>query len=270
MGWEAMVRKRFLNVFVVVLSLGLIFAGGSLAGPRFPDEIEAAGSGEIVEGNEVKGRENAILDGISKALVAYLSQGLGKQTMREYASRIKHNIIPGAEDLVENFSVLSEDGTEERFSVLLNVKFNKALVEALLRESGVPLEGDGTTPAYRSQAMDSRGAGLLSVVFEGDKALVDSLSLERYLAENVPGVASVRTARLGKSRVAFEVAFRGDRAALARKLATGWAPFRVESAFDGDATITLRQWGYHRPRAAPGHASEKNTQSDLDNPDRRW
>lgn len=257
-----MVRKWFFNMSAVVLSLGLISAVASSTEPKFPSEIEAAGSGEIIEGNEVKARENATLDAVSKALVEYLSEGLGEEVMREYSSLINRRVFPQAENLVQNFLVLSEDSTEGRFSVFLSIKFNKELVEELLRDSGVPLDGGRDAHAYRPQAKDSSRARLLSVVFESNAALVDSLFLERYMAEKVPGVESVRTARLAKSRVAFEVEFRGDPAVLAGKLATGWAPFTVESAFDGENMINIRQSGYYRlpGNTEPENSSDKNSQ----------
>jgi|GEM_PF-6649887 len=234
-------RKWVFNISAVVFSIGLISAVASSTEPKFPYEIEAAGTGEILEGNEVKGRENAILDAVSKALVEYLSEGLGEEVMREYASRIDKKIVPEAEDLMQNFLVLSEDSTGERFSVLLSVKFNEELVENLLRESGIPLDSGGDAHVYQPHTMDSSRVRLFSVVYEGNGALADSLMLERYLSENVSDVESVRISRLAESRVAFEIAFQGDLLELAGKLATGWAPFTVESAFDGENTIRIRQ-----------------------------
>ncbi len=257
-----MVIKRSLKISVLVLSFGLIFAVVSSAEPMLPPEIEAAGSGEIIQGNEVKARENATLDAVSKALVEYLTEGLGEEVMREYSSLINRRVLPQAEDLVENYLVLSEDSSEGRFSVFLSVKFNKELVEELLRNSGVPLDGGRDAHAYRSQSTDSGGTRLLSVAFESNVALVDALSLERYMAEKVSGVESVRITRLAKSRVVFEVEFRGDPAVLAGKLATGWAPFTVESAFDGENMINIRQSGSYRlpGNTEPENSSDKNSQ----------
>jgi hypothetical protein len=239
-----MVIRRFLEISVFALSIGLAFTVVSSAEPVFPSEIEAAGSVEIIEENEVEARENAVFDAVSKALVGYLSEGLGEEVMRGYYSRIDSRVLPRAADLVKNFLVISEDSTEGRFSVLVSVEFNKELVEELLRDSGVPVDGARDARAYRPQAMDSSGARLLSVVFESNAALVDSLPLERYMMEKISGVESVRTARLAGSRVAFEVGFRGDPVVLAGKLATGWAPFAVECTFNGENTINIRQSGY--------------------------
>jgi hypothetical protein len=240
--------------------MGLVFSVVSAAEAEFRSELEAAGNGEIVEGNEVEARKNATFDALSNALVDYLEEGLGDEVMREYASLINRKVLPRAEDLVENFVVISEESTDGTFSVFLSVKFNWDLVEDLLRDSGVPLDRGENTRVYSPQATDLSGGELLSVVLEGDGALADSLSLERYMLENVPGVVSVRTARLAQSRVGFEVAFRGDPSVLAERLSGGWAPFQVESIFDGGNTIRVRQRGYTRPPDVLQQSSEKNTQ----------
>lgn len=240
--------------------MGLVFSVVSSAEAEFPSELEAAGNGEIIEGNEVEARKNATFDALSNALVDYLVEGLGDDLMRENASLINRKVLPRAEDLVENFVVLSEESTDGTFSVFLSVKFNRDLVESLLRDSGVPLDRSETTHVYSPQATDLSEAELLSVVLEGDGALVDSFSLERYMVENVRGVVSVRTARLAETRVVFDVAFRGNPSVLAGRLAGGWAPFQVESIFDGGNTIHVRQPGYTSPPDALQHSSEKNTQ----------
>ncbi|HDR14844.1 MAG TPA: hypothetical protein ENN79_05030 [Desulfobacteraceae bacterium] len=93
---------------------------------------------------------------------------------------------------------------------------------------------------------------MISIVFESDEALFDSTFLERYISEKVSGIESVRTARLSKSRVVFELAFRGNPGVLAGRLASGWAPFQVESTLEGENTIKLKRSNGYRPSGNTG------------------
>jgi hypothetical protein len=241
-GFEAVI-KSLLMISAFMVSVWLACPAFSAGVPEFPSEIEAVGSGDIVEANEVKARKAATADAVRNALTEYVSEGLGDELTEEYSLRINEQVLPRAEDLVENFLILSEYSGGDRLSVFLRVKFNRDLVVDLLRESGVPFESSRSSAGDKSGWPGGGADGFTTVfvVLEGEGAIEDSEVLERHIAEEIPGVESVRIARLAKGRVVLEVVFQGDAMVLGGAFGGEWSPSPVESTFDGKAVIGLRR-----------------------------
>lgn len=380
--------KYRLKYMAVLLCIGLISPVAGFCGSRFPAEIGSVGTAVVSGENEARAREDAMADAVFRALVQYLTEGLGAEVMQDNYSRIKENVFPKAAELAENFLILAEDRTGSSLSVLLRVRFNDNLVEELLRDAGVPLEAEherrillmaaegtdgrysfwwqdpsahfslspvelavrkafeqrrlehvdlgvmtageiipslkvrhldesrlaewgtlygadfvlyGSSDLYAEgelvlslkavSAADGRilaetsrfgkaegpvleaadlvsvmnsvaaevadvlapamlgldasesGTRVVSVVFEGADVLADSPPLQRYMEEDLSAVTRVRSTRLGRSRVVFEVTYRGDPRLLAERLAGQEAPFPMRPTFDADGAIRIERPG---------------------------
>jgi hypothetical protein len=404
--------KYWIRIVFAFVCACMIFPLNAFCGTEFPDEIRAVGRAVIFDGNEAKAREDAMAEAVSNAFAQYLSEGMGTEAMHSNFPLIEGDVLPRAEELAENFLILSESRGEGSLSVLLKVKFNRKLVEDLLSDSGIRFEagrqgrilvmtaeesggqysfwwldpggrstlgpvelavrnafesrgfvhvdhgsvtaenitpsmksreldngrlaewgrlygadfilygsshldekgelelwlkavktGDATSLAETRQtgivnggisdvgsllsALDTAAAGaaetlvpamfgmeasepgrsqVISVVLEWAGALVDSPLLERHMEEHFPGVAGLRTARLGGSRVIFEVTYRGDPRLFAERLVGEGSPFQMKSTLDGSGTIWLERSGFIEQLDSLLRSKEGIPHSVLDNP----
>ncbi|MBN2060560.1 MAG: hypothetical protein JW882_09110 [Deltaproteobacteria bacterium] len=99
-------------------------------------EIIVIGSGWISEGNVAQARKAAISDALVKGVEGYLTKRLGSQDMVNNFQRVIQDIIPNADEKIENYHILAEHQMDKYLKVLVRVKVNNAMMEGVLKEMG--------------------------------------------------------------------------------------------------------------------------------------
>ncbi len=100
-------------------------------------EILSIGSGKILDGNLAAAKKAAIGDALTKGVERDLAGRLGRRGMVNGFAAIIHDILPGAKEAIENFYILAEDQTDDRYTLLVRLKVNDELMEERLRDLGV-------------------------------------------------------------------------------------------------------------------------------------
>ena len=132
-------REKF--VFIIfffalscfILSFSQVIAENKGGG----EECFAIGTGTILKGNLAKAKKNAIHMALLKGVEGYLVRLLGNQTVAVHFESIAHNIIPNADQEIENFHILAEQQMGTLYNVFVKMKVNENGIAEKLREAGI-------------------------------------------------------------------------------------------------------------------------------------
>jgi hypothetical protein len=105
--------------------------------PLERNESIALGSGPISGGNLASAKKAAISRALERGVEQYLVRKLGSRVMTVGFQRVIREVLPGGEELVENFQVLAEEPTGDRYHVLVRMRINEEIMEETLRDAGL-------------------------------------------------------------------------------------------------------------------------------------
>ena len=117
--------------------LGVPFLHPETEGKPSENEVFAIGTGVIVSGNLARAKENAISQALMKGVEIYLVRRLGSQGVANNFQRLIQEIIPKAEEDIENFHILAEDQIGAKWKVLVRLRINDKVLDERLRQSGI-------------------------------------------------------------------------------------------------------------------------------------
>ncbi|MGD9158923.1 MAG: hypothetical protein PVG39_10990 [Desulfobacteraceae bacterium] len=115
----------------------LSFLTSQVYGKDDDGEILVIGSGTITDENLAEARKLAISDAHIKGIEAYLVEILGRQGMINNFENIINEIIPGSDDVIENYDIRAEDSNSTSYKLLVSIKVNEKLMDEKLRNSGI-------------------------------------------------------------------------------------------------------------------------------------
>ncbi|GAF81258.1 unnamed protein product, partial [marine sediment metagenome] len=93
----------------------------------------------VADGNVARAREMAISEALAKGVEGYLTRRLDSQGMVNNFSRLIHDIIPKAREVIEKFNILAEEQIEGHYKILVRLKINEKVMEERFREIGLIL-----------------------------------------------------------------------------------------------------------------------------------
>ncbi|UCD71002.1 MAG: hypothetical protein JSW70_08355 [Syntrophobacterales bacterium] len=105
-------------------------------------ELMVVGSGEILEGDVGKARQDAILNGLKEAVRISLLEFIPSFMLEENAIALDMEIFRRVTQYVQTFKILSETGKAEEHEVLLQVQIDLHKLRDSLSAMGL-LEGKG-------------------------------------------------------------------------------------------------------------------------------
>jgi len=117
----------------------LIFITLPVCGEDTDGEILVIGTAKVADENLAEARKLAISDAHIKGIEAYLLKTLGRQGMINNFENIINEIIPGSDDVIENYDIRAEDRRGKSYKLLVSLKINKKLMDEKLRNSGIIL-----------------------------------------------------------------------------------------------------------------------------------
>ena len=100
-------------------------------------ECFAIGTGTVVKGNLARAKKSAIRMALLKGVEDYLVRLLGNQAVASHFERLAHEIIPYADQEIENFHILAEQQVGARYTVFVKMKVNENGIAEKLRETGI-------------------------------------------------------------------------------------------------------------------------------------
>ncbi|MCG6881586.1 MAG: hypothetical protein LJE96_20890 [Deltaproteobacteria bacterium] len=138
MTGEKIQEKSFLIVFFFVF-LTLVPIISSTAAEDIPGKNEyfAIGTGTIVKGDLVRGKKSALRNALFKGVENYLVRLLGNQAVAAHFESLALRILPGIDQEIENFHILAEKQTGNRYNVFVKIKINENSMAEKLRETGI-------------------------------------------------------------------------------------------------------------------------------------
>jgi hypothetical protein len=104
------------------------------------NEVLAIGTGPIFHGNLASAKKNAISQALMKGVESYLVRRLGSQNIVNNFERLIQEIIPKAEEDIENFNILAEYQIGKKYQVLIRLKINEKIIDKRLSEAGLTLK----------------------------------------------------------------------------------------------------------------------------------
>lgn len=127
------------NILKLITFMFIFLFSGIPAHGAEPDEndILVIGTGEIYNNNLASARKDAISDALVKGIEDYLKTTLSSQGMINNFHEIISEIIPGSSEVIENYSILADDESEDKYRILVSVKVNEKLMEEKLRDYGI-------------------------------------------------------------------------------------------------------------------------------------
>ena len=128
--------KLIFFIFVFLIS-GLLFSQTFAENPRGKKERFAIGTGTIIKGNLVQAKKNAIHIALLKGAEDYLVHLLGNQAVETHFESLAREIIPTADQEIQNFHILAEQRVGNRYTVFVKMKVNENTLSEKLREAGV-------------------------------------------------------------------------------------------------------------------------------------
>ena len=132
--------KKILSLNRILFCLCLLtFSTLSVYCEDKDDEILVIGAGTIEEDNLAEARKLAISDAHIKGIETYLVKILGRQGMINNFANIINEIIPGSDDVIENYDIRAEENNSTSYKLLVSIKVNNKLMEEKLRNSGIVL-----------------------------------------------------------------------------------------------------------------------------------
>ena len=138
MTGEKIQKKSFLIVsffvFLTLIAHISFSAAGNLPGKN---EYFAIGTGTIIKGDLVRGKKSAIGNALLKGVENYLVRLLGNQAVASHFESLAFKILPGIDQEIENFHILAEQRTGNRYNVFVKIKINESGMAEKLREAGI-------------------------------------------------------------------------------------------------------------------------------------
>lgn len=131
----------------LVYSSGL-FAATALGKEKTSDEILAIGTAKVAQGNTAAAKSEALTNAMEKAMEEYLILRLGEAGVINNFERVVGEVLPSANEGIENFHILADNTAGDVYRVLVKVKVNKKVIDEKLRFSGIALE-----EAHRSKIL---------------------------------------------------------------------------------------------------------------------
>lgn len=131
-------RKTFIFICALYSCFFSIDFSFAEAGGKLGDnEVQAIGTGSIAGGNLAWAKKSAISEALMKGLEDYLLARLGTQGVANNFQRLVQEIIPRAEEAIENFHILAEDRVGEEYKVFLRLRINEKVIDEKLRQAGL-------------------------------------------------------------------------------------------------------------------------------------
>jgi hypothetical protein len=130
-------KKLFFWTRILICLSVLSFLTSQVYGKDDDGEILVIGSGTITDENLAEARKLAISDAHIKGIEAYLVEILGRQGMINNFENIINEIIPGSDDVIENYDIRAEDSNSTSYKLLVSIKVNEKLMDEKLRNSGI-------------------------------------------------------------------------------------------------------------------------------------
>jgi len=135
------VKKSVKTIFIFCLLCLFLpevpFLHAQTEGKPSENEVFAIGTGVIVSGNLARAKENAISQALMEGVENYLVRRLGNQGVANNFQRLIQEIIPKAEEDIENFHILAEDQIGAKWKVLVRLRINDKILNERLRQAGI-------------------------------------------------------------------------------------------------------------------------------------
>jgi len=135
------VKKSVKTIFIFYLLCLFLpevpFLHAQTEGKPSENEVFAIGTGVIVSGNLARAKENAISQALMEGVENYLVRRLGNQGVANNFQRLIQEIIPKAEEDIENFHILAEDQIGAKWKVLVRLRINDKILNERLRQAGI-------------------------------------------------------------------------------------------------------------------------------------
>lgn len=97
----------------------------------------AMGSAKISEGNVASAKKLALSRGLQKGVEGFLVNRLGGQGAVNNFERLVLEVLPKAEELIENFIIISEYQSGESINLLVRLRIDETLMEERFRMAGL-------------------------------------------------------------------------------------------------------------------------------------
>ncbi len=128
-------KSLFIIPFLAFLLLGQLSLDAMAQSAK--NECFAIGTGTIVKGNLVQGKEGAMRRALLSGIEGYLIRLLGNQAVATHFESLSREIIPGLDREIENFHILSEQQVGNEYHVFVKMKVNEDSLTEKLREAGI-------------------------------------------------------------------------------------------------------------------------------------
>jgi hypothetical protein len=130
--------KTIFIFFLLCLFLSEVhFLHAETGGKSDENEVFAIGTGVIVGGNMAQAKKSAISQALTRGVENYIVRRLGKQGVANNFQRLVREIIPKAEEDIENFHILAEDQIDTKCKVLVRLRINDKVLNERLRQAGI-------------------------------------------------------------------------------------------------------------------------------------
>jgi len=143
---KATISKPKRTLALIVAIVGLLWLQSSLLAQTPTTLVQAKGVGTIYQGDKALARDQAINDGLRKAVEAALGTWIKSETVVENFMIVEDNILNWSNGYVKHYDILSEMATaEDMYEVTLNAEVEMAnltqdqdMVQSLLDKMGNP------------------------------------------------------------------------------------------------------------------------------------
>ncbi|RLG28160.1 hypothetical protein DRN98_09920, partial [Methanosarcinales archaeon] len=125
------------GVLCSIFGASLLF--GFTGDKQGENEVLAIGTGKVFSGNLASAKKNAISQALVKGVESYLVRRLGSQNVVNNFERLIQEIIPAAENDIENFNILAEYQIGDKYQVLVRLRINEKVIDKRLGEAGLTM-----------------------------------------------------------------------------------------------------------------------------------
>jgi len=134
-------EKRFAIIFYLLsfIFLWTPISQAETEADQKKNEVLAIGAGTVVKGNSALAKKKAVTQALKKGVENYITTFVGAQAAVNSFERLTEEIIPGAEEAVENFHILAEHQIGDRYMVLIKLRVNEEVIGERLRSADVVL-----------------------------------------------------------------------------------------------------------------------------------
>ena len=134
--------KRHVGLFPLCCLLCFCLFGAcvfpaEIGGKDKGNEVLSIGTGAIVDGNLASAKESAISQALIRGVENYLVSQLGSHDVVNNFERLIQEIMPGAEEGVEKFHILSEGQVGYEYKVFVRVRINEKVMDEKFRKAGL-------------------------------------------------------------------------------------------------------------------------------------